>query len=192
MISYNSLSDSELTNLLKSDDSLAFAEIYDRYFGLLYVHAFNRVRDKEEAKDVVQELFTFLWANHATIEFKTNLSNYLYTATRNRILNLIGRKQIHERYRLKLPEYIITSGLTDHLVRERQLAEIIEKEVQALPPKMRAVFEMSRKYHMTYKEIAEQLDITEQSVRSHVKNALKILRVKLGIIAFLAFILLNK
>jgi RNA polymerase sigma-70 factor (family 1) len=192
MTSYNTLSDSRLTELLKLDDPLAFAAIYDRYFGLLYIHAFNRVRNKEEAKDVVQELFAFLWANHNTIEFRTNLSNYLYTATRNRILNVISRKQLHERCRLKLPEQVVTPVLTDHLARERQLTEIINKEIQALPAKMRVVFEMSRKYHMTYKEIAGQLDITEQSVRSHVKNALKVLRVKLGIIIFLIFILFNK
>jgi len=192
MANYNTLSDSELTDLLRLDDELAFAEIYDRYFGLLYLHAFNRVRDKEEARDVVQELFAFLWANHSSIEFKTNLSNYLYTATRNRILNVIGRKQIHERYRLKLPEQLIAPVMTDHLMRERQLTEIINKEIQALPPKMRIVFEMSRKYHMTYKEIAGKLDITEQSVRSHVKNALKVLRVKLGLITFLIFILFDK
>lgn len=192
MTRYNTLSDSELTDLLEADDRLAFAEIYDRYFSLLYLHAFNRVRDKEEAKDVVQELFAFLWANRQSIEFKTNLSNYLYTATRNRILNVIGRKQVHERYRLKLPAEIAAPALTDHLARERQLTEIINKEIQALPPKMRVAFEMSRKYHMTYKEIAGKLDITEQSVRSHVKNALKVLRVKLGIIIFLFFILFNQ
>lgn len=191
MIIYNSLSDPELVILLKSDDSRAFAELYDRYFGLLYIHAFNRLRNKEEAKDIVQELFAFLWENHNTIEFKTNISNYLYTATRNRILNLISRKQVHERYKLALPEYVLNTGFTDHLARERQLTTIIEKEIQALPPKMKAVFEMSRKYHMTYKEIAGQLDLSEQSVRSHVKNALKILRVKLGIVAYLAFILIK-
>ncbi len=192
MTDYNSLSDLVLTDLLKSGDQFAFSEIYERYFGLLYLHAFNKLRDKEEAKDVVQELFAFLWSKHTTIELRTNLSNYLYTSIRNRILNQIAHKQVHERYVLKLPDYFPSSGLTDHLVREHQLAAIIEKEINALPRKMRMVFEMSRKHNMTHKEIAEQLDISEQSVRSHVKNALKVLRVKLQILAYIACILYCK
>ena len=186
---YKSLSDLELVDLLKSGDQMAFAEIYERYFGVLYLHAYDRLRDKDEAKDLVQELFSSVWCKRDQLEPKTNFSNYLYTWVRNRVLNTIAHQQVKDRYRASLPDWIIaTESLTDHRVRERQLAAIIEKEIQALPVKMRKVFELSRKANMSYKEIAEKMDLTEQSVRSHVKNALRILRVKLGVLLYIFFI----
>ena len=179
----------ELVDLLKAGNQHAFAEIYERYFGVLYLHAFNRLGDKDEAKDLVQELFTYLWSKRNTLEPKTNFSNYLYTWVRNKVLNDIAHKTVEQKYRSVLAiEISAGEALTDHRVRERQLAAIIEQEVQSLPPKMREVFELSRKHNLTYKEIAGQLNLSEQSVRSHVKNALKILRAKLGLVLFLYFL----
>lgn len=186
---YTSMNDMELVDLLRSGNQHAFAEIYERYFGALYQHAFNRLGDKDEAKDLVQELFSYLWSKRSTLAPKTNFSNYLYTWVRNNVLNAIAHKQVEDKYRTVLAARIDTAeSITDYRVRERQLAAIIEQEVQALPPKMREVFELSRKYNLSYKEIGEKLNLTEQSVRSHVKNALKILRIKLGIVLFIFFI----
>ncbi|WP_316840006.1 RNA polymerase sigma-70 factor [Pedobacter gandavensis] len=183
MTSYENLSDSTLVERLHLGDHRAFGEIYERFFGLLYKHAYNRFRDEEQAKDVVHELFEDLWLKREVIIIERNLSNYLYTATRNKILKIIAHQNVVTAYAAKQVILIKPDeGLTDHRVRERQLAEIIEKEIQLLPPKMRAAFELSRKHNYTYKEIAEKLDITEQSVRSHVKNALKILRIKFGLL----------
>lgn len=185
MISYGDLPDSELTERLHSGDDRAFAELYERFFGVLYKHALNRLRDEDQAKDVVQELFEDLWNKKASLLIQSNLSNYLYTAVRNKVLKVIAHQHVVAAYAAKQSVYLQSEeGLTDHRVRERQLAAIIEREVQSLPPKMKAVFELSRKHHYTYKEIAEQMDITEQSVRSHVKNALKILKIKFGLIFY--------
>lgn len=190
MFDYSELTDNELADLLKRGNRIAFTEIYDRYFAPLYQHACNRLRDKSEAKDVVQDLFTTLWAKQDTIDFKSNFSNYLYAAVRNRILNIISHKEVQSKYFLSLPDEIDRQHLiTDHQIRERQLASIIEKEIQALPPKMREVFELSRKLHLSHREIAERLDISEQSVRSHIKNALRILRKKLGLMLYLSMFL---
>ena len=67
----------------------------------------------------------------------------------------------------------------DSLVRERDLARRIEAEIQSLPPKMRAVFELSRKEHKSYKEISDYLNISDKTVKKQVNNALHILRTKL-------------
>ncbi|MBB2149057.1 RNA polymerase sigma factor [Pedobacter gandavensis] len=186
MTSYYYLSDGELAERLHLGDHRAFSQIYERFFGVLYKHAFNRFRDQEQAKDVVHELFEDLWMKREHLLINSNLSHYLYTATRNKILKIIAHQNVVTAYATKQSVMIKPDeGLTDHRVRERQLAEIIEKEIQSLPPKMKTAFELSRKHNYTYKEIAEKMDITEQSVRSHVKNALKILRTKFGILIFL-------
>lgn len=189
MRTYQNFTDQELTALLRGGDSIAFTEIYDRFFSVLYVHAFNRLRNKDEAKDAVQELFTALWVKRESVSF-SNLSNYLYTSVRNKVLNVVAHKAVETKYVAALPQsMIIEDCITDHRLRERQMADIIAGEIAALPPKMREVFELSRMRNMSHKEIADQLGITDQSVRSHIKNALRILRVKLGLILYLVLLL---
>lgn len=190
MLTYHTLSDLELAALMQEDNHRAFAELYERYFGLLYLHAFHRLKDKDEARDLVQELFSNLWIRRAKLRPQTNFSNYMYSWIRNSVLNVIAHKKVEDKYLANLPDWFnITTKDTEFLVREHQLAAIIEEELQTLPPRMREVFELSRKNHLTYREIAERLELSEQSVRSHVKNALRILRVKLGAFNYLLFIL---
>ncbi|HEY0272531.1 MAG TPA: sigma-70 family RNA polymerase sigma factor, partial [Chitinophaga sp.] len=73
----------------------------------------------------------------------------------------------------------------DYRVREKQFMEMIEREIAALPPKMRVVFEMSRKSDYSHREIAAHLDIAEETVKKQIKNALKILRNRLGLALFI-------
>ncbi|SHF67406.1 RNA polymerase sigma-70 factor, ECF subfamily [Pedobacter caeni] len=187
MLTYSLLSDLELTVLLKEGDAAAYTIIYNRYFNELYVHAYSRLRDKEEAQDVVHELFATLWNKRAELIFKSSLPAYLYTAVRNKILDVIAHQQVESRYVSSL-QHFLQEGycVTDHQVRERQLAALIDKGISDLPPKMREIFELSRKQAMSHKEIAEQLNLSEQTVRTQVKNALKILRLKLGMMLFLS------
>ncbi|MNL67317.1 RNA polymerase sigma factor [compost metagenome] len=69
------------------------------------------------------------------------------------------------------------------------MTAMIEKEIAALPQKMREVFELSRKQNLSHKEIAEQLGISEQTVSKQVTNALKILKTKLGLMLYLVFLI---
>ncbi|MES2829236.1 MAG: RNA polymerase sigma-70 factor [Bacteroidota bacterium] len=185
MTKYKLLTDLQLWDLLKSGDRHAYAEIYERYFSVLYLHARNRLKDVEEAEDVVQELFLDLWSSSESTVIRSSVQSYLFTSIRNRILNFIAHKSHQEKYKVVTASTCNFESITDHLVRERMLRKLIEQEIEALPPKMKKVFFMSRREHMTYLEIAEKLNITEQSVRSHVKNALKVLRVKLGVLFYI-------
>lgn len=190
MKDYKLLTDGELFNLLKLDDRKAFAEIYERYKGPLYIHAFNKLRDKEEVRDVIQQLFSVLWIKRNEITLTANLSGYLYTAVRNRIFKVIAHKSVQSNYIVSIQQSIAsTEAITDYTVRENQLKQIIDKEIQLLPEKMREVFLLSRKSYFSHKEISEKLGISEQTVSKQVTNALKILRTKLGLFGFLLFLM---
>jgi len=179
MMTYDCISDVELAGLIAGDDHEAFAELYERYFNILYIHAMKKLRDKDEARDLVQDLFVHLWSRRGSLGQHKNIANYLYASVRNRVLNLVAHKQVADKYLLSLiVDDMRIEAITDHRVRETQLAGMIESEISALPPKMREVFELSRKLNYTHKEIAMQLNLSEQSVRSHVKGALRILRTK--------------
>lgn len=181
MHNYGLLSDHELTALLNADDPGAYTEIYNRYNALLYIFVYKRLREREEAKDLVHELFLSLWVKRAELSITTGLAAYLYTSARNRIINIITHKNISHRYIESFQSFIDEgNNTTDHLIRRNQLNAFIEKEITALPPKMRQVFEMSRKNNFSRKEIAFHLNLSEQTVKSQVHSALKILKVKLG------------
>lgn len=190
MDNYSSLTDPMLIDRIKADDRLAFAEIYERYWGPLYVHAFHRLQDREETKDLLQQLFATLWENRKQLTLTGHLSGYLFTAVRNRVLKFVARQQVSSKYIASVQHSLNNVVLhADQLIREKELAAIIEKEIAALPPKMREIFELSRKQHLSNAEIAEELNISEKTVRNQVNNALHILRDKLGLLGFLAFIL---
>jgi len=187
---YKDLDDYELTILLKEGDRRAFTEIYNRYHWLLHIHIYKWVRSREDAKDIIHELFSNIWLKHQTLSFSPNLSAYLYASTRNRIFNQFAHQKIESSYVRSLAEFIHQGEcVTDHLVRENQLKELIEKEVEAMPPKMRAVFELSRVENLSHKQISEELTISEQTVRKHIQHALRILRVKLGILSLFYFLI---
>jgi len=192
MIDYSQLTDPELIVLLNKGDQLAFAQIYDRYKFILHAHAVNKLRDREEARDIIQEVFTYLWSKHEVINISGNLSGYLYGSVRHAILNKITRKQVQEKYLDSLKAFSAQDNvLTDHRIRENQLREHIEKEIGMLPPKMREVFELSRKEHLNHREIAWKLEISEQTVSKQITNALRILKLKIGVLAYLALMLLR-
>ena len=181
MAALNTLSDNELFDLFKSGSHAAYEEIYNRYYAALYIHAFKRLQEREECRDIIQELFTNLWLKREETDVNGHLSGYLYTSVRNRIFDLLARKKLKSSYVSSIQEFALAGQVaTDYLVRKNQLAGIIEREIQLLSPRTREIFELSRKGHFTHREISEQLDISEQTVKSTVNNALKVLRVKLG------------
>jgi RNA polymerase sigma-70 factor (family 1) len=190
MWDYKTLSDSELTSRLKDSDHAAFTEIYKRYYYLMFVHAYKKLRDEDQAKDIIQELFTTLWVKREFGLNTTNLAGYLYTSVRNRIFDLFAHQKVESNYIDSLRDYIDTnkSVSSDSLIREKDLRAYIEKEVQALPPKMRLIFEMSRKENLTHKEIADKLSISENNVSKQVNNALRVLKTKLGVIVYIYFL----
>lgn len=190
---YSVYTDLELLNLLKGDDRSAFTEIYNRYKGVLFVHAYKRLKNRLEAEDAVHDLFARLWINREQLTLSTdNFSGYLYTIIRNNVLTTISRKGYADKYftgHWEQPD--ISNAETDYKVRESQLKEIIEKHVALLPTKMRVVFELSRNAQLSHKEIATKLGISEKTVKSQINSALNILRSKIGLAAFI-WLLVNK
>lgn len=178
---YSKQTDEQLTALLRTGDRIAYTEVYHRYKRLLYLFAFKRLGRKEEVWDIVHEVFLSLWLHHETLEISYTLSTYLHSAVRNRIANVIAREQVSTRYLDSFKNYLDEGyDTTDHIVRHKDLEALIEKEIAALPEKMREVFELSRKTNYNRKEIAAELGISEETVKSHMHQALKKLKVRLG------------
>ena len=180
MVTYTSYGDAELADLLRSRDRLAYTEIYRRYWRLLYAQIYKMLLDEEESKDILQELFGNLWTKADKIPKQHNLAGYLYVSARHMVLNSIRKRKFRSDYLNSIAEFANeASEATLHYLEERDLLAAVEKEIQALPPRMRQVFEMSRKQDLTHKEIAESLGTSEETVKSQIKKSLKILRINL-------------
>jgi len=188
MSSYSALSDITIADLLLSGDPVAFTEIFNRYWHKMFVHALKMTGDEDEAADLVQEVFTTLWTKAQAGEIQIqNLPGYLYMSTRNRVLNCMRQKKTQTNLEAALLSFIQDNqySVLDKIT-EQELASALDNEITNLPPAMRRIFEMSRKNYLSYKEIGQALNISDNTVKKQISNAIKILRVKFGIFIILA------
>lgn len=186
MTDYARYDDTRLVALLRKRDKLAYTEIYTRFWPVLFRHALRMLRDEDEATDVVQDIFAVLWEKAAALNLSGTLAGYLYSATRNRVIDRIARHKIEQHYLNSLEDYLKqgTPSADDELI-AAELAQRIEREVAKLPEKMRQIFSMRQQAQHSYREIAESIGTTEGNVKKQLYNAMKLLKSKFNVL-FLA------
>ena len=181
MVNYNRLTDLELVTLLKDGDQFAYTEIFERYHVLLIRHVYQLLQNKDEAGDLVQDILLNLWLKRADLNLTISLAAYLYKAVKNKVFNLLAHQKVANKYLAEIGAFIEQSNsFPDEKIREKEMAAIIEKEIQALPSKMRTIFLLSREEKLNYQQIAEKLNISDQTAKLQVHNALKRLKLKIG------------
>jgi RNA polymerase sigma-70 factor (ECF subfamily) len=181
MAAYRTYSDQELIALLKQGDHAAFTAIYDRYSPKIFYQVNQMLRDAEVSKDLVQELFITIWSKAEHIKAEAKLGGYLYIAAQNSVFKYIQRGKLQDNYLRSLAEFSTElNNTTADQLDEKELHVLIDQCIKELPPKMREVFELSRMQELSYHEIAAQLNLSEQTVKNQVSNALRILRGKVA------------
>jgi len=155
-----------------------FSTLYDHFSPRLYTHALRMLNDREEATDVVQDVFTKLWSKRSEIQISGSLKAYLYTATRNQVLDKLASRQVASKYQKFTADTLAGSfqELYDESAREQQLMKIIDSEVQQMPSQMQRIFEMSRWQQKSYNQIAEDLQVSPLTVKTQIARALKKLK----------------
>jgi len=188
----SNLADAALISLVKQGDREAFEVLYDRYSIKLYRQAYAILDDEEEAKDIVQELFVNLWNNVANIHSDVqSIQGYLYISNKNRIFKKLQRfklKQAHQDYLSHAFQEATASS--DVFLEAKEMKSKLDQQIAKLPAKMREIFLLSRDQHMSHKEIAEKLQISDKTVKKQINNALNIIRDNLGLKSGKALILL--
>lgn len=178
---YYSYSDAQLAELTLQQDDYAYKELYERYWPQLLSFARRLLRDEEDAKDVIQETFIKLHTKLGSIEVEQSVRSYLYRSVRNAIIDRAKHDKIKGNYIEGIRQYM-EAGYehADAQLQLKELSALIESEIEKLPPKMRAIFELSRKQYMSHKEIAEEVGIDEKTVKKQLSNAIIRLRSRLG------------
>lgn len=187
---YCKLTDEQLVGRLKSGDKLAFAQVHERYYPLLYNFSYKKNIDTEEIKDIIQEVFIKLWQSRESTNIITSLQSYLFKSVSNKMMDLfrhIKVKQEHVESLQNMMNCYDFSG-TDYSIREKDMEKLIFLEIEALPERMREVMTLRRNLDLSNKEIGIQLGITEQTVETHAKRALRVLRRRLIVRALLILI----
>jgi len=179
---YNSFDEAALTASLKEGDINAFETIYNEYWPRLYGYVFNRLKNKEIAEEIIQEVFYSLWMKHATIDFTSSLSSYLFTAVKYQIFNYIKSDQVRKTYasHFSLQTAKLTDNSNEENIAASDLRDAVEKEISRLPEKCQQVFRMSRMQHLSVRDIASTLNISHKTVENHLTKALRQLRMVFG------------
>lgn len=173
----NGYDDHQLLDLLKARDELAFTEIYNRYAPKVLYQIRQMLREEDVAQDLTQELFITIWNKSANIRAGANLAGYIYVAAQNSVLTYMRNGKFKNDFLTSLASYHdqIAEELGDELDVEK-MHTLVLQEIQNLPPKMKVIFELSRRPELSYKDIAKQLGIAENTVKKQVSNALQIIR----------------
>jgi RNA polymerase sigma-70 factor (family 1) len=178
MMLYSTFSDQELTLLLGTDDG-AYNEIYERHWASLYRAAFNVLKNEDATMDVIQDVFIWLWEHRNEIQVQS-IKAYLLVAVKYKVANYLRNEKVRASVYERLPEVDDHITHPDEEIEIKQLKDIIANFVNELPERCQLVFNMSRNEHMSNKEIADRMGITEKTVENQINRALKKLKVKMG------------
>ena len=183
---YRLLADEMLVKLLRAGDEEALREIYTRYWKPCYLHALRKIRSKEAAEELVQNLFVGLWERKLETPV-VHLEAFLFSALKYQVISYIRKSIVRERHlhvtRQQDADPRATEAETTLLLHE--LSEAIEAAIVQLPEKTRVIFRLSRFEHRSNKEISRSMEISEKAVEYHITQSLKLLRVHLKDFIFL-------
>jgi RNA polymerase sigma-70 factor, ECF subfamily len=166
--------DEVLLSRIKHDDSGALKILFEKYFSPLCFFSNQFVKNTDNAEEAVSDVFLNIWLKRGKIEIKSSLKAYLYTAVRNQSLNYLKRNKIHyEDIEAEDGENLSSDLNADLLINYEELKHEIDILLRQLPKKREIVFRMNRIDGMSYKEIAEILSISVNTVQNQMVKAAK-------------------
>jgi RNA polymerase sigma-70 factor (family 1) len=174
------LSQIETMQRVRNGDREAFQSLFREHYTMLCHFARKFVGDPDEAEELVQDLFVQLWEKRSQLDLNTSPRSYLFTAARNRCLNVIKHRKVREQHAESVKSGPQGSAIDPG--KQMETAELqarIQQAIAKLPERCREVFRLSRFEGKKYQEIADQLDISPRTVETQIGKALRILRQEL-------------
>ena len=173
----------ELVFRIKNGNKKAFEQVFHQYYGVLCSLAKRYMKDTDMSEEMVCQVFFHLWENRYNLEVDSSLKNYLIRSVHNRCLNALRHQKVVEKHAtdFAFDQSIGVESITPHdCVLQSEIETIIKKVVASLPEQCRRIFIMSREENLSHKEIADQLKVSVNTVKtqlsrgtSRLKEALK-------------------
>lgn len=172
------LDDNDLLFLFKNDPVKAYEILFKKYYKILCLQAAFFLRDKPQAEDLVLELFTEVWDKKIYKKIRTSFKSYLYRAVRNKCINA-GKK--NKLSRIDLENYIVSRPIKKEgvSIERKELEANINLALKEFPDQRLKAFTLVYLDNKKYQQAADEMGLSINSVKTHLKLALKTLRKKL-------------
>ena len=159
----------------QNSDQQAFKELYLVYFDRLYKFAFSILHSSEFAEEAVNDVFLNIWQKRSSLKNIESLKNYLFISTKNTSFNYLSkfRKERNTTLDDVLVRFEIDELTPETAFFSAEIRKEIEQAINQLPPKTKLVFQMAKVEGLKYKEIAQILDISVNTIDNHIATAIK-------------------
>lgn len=165
-----------LLGRISSGDEHAFRVIYDRYRKKIYSYALKILKDEDRSEDIVHEVFLCIW-QHSNLGKIENLESYLRVIVRNATLKLLRREKLERKVNTQMfVDWDEMNDSTEQVILWKDTRKLIQEAVDYLPPQQKIVFQLCREEGLKYEEVAERMDISRLTVKTHMQHALRFLR----------------
>lgn len=170
------MEDKALIIALKNGDEEAFTSLYHKYCNKVYKFCSLYFTNTSSAEEVVQEVFIKLWDIRSYVNENENLEGLLFIITRNMVFDNTRKNFNESFYQISILSAYDKAYDIEEELHAKDLKVYIDRLVNELTPRQKEIFCMSRYEHLSYKEIAEKLNITPKTVERHINDALKYLK----------------
>lgn len=164
-----SIEEKILIGEIQKSNHVVFQALFHEYYPKLTRFAERFIFNRQIAEDLVQNLFMHLWEQADKIYIQTSLKAYLYQSTKNRCLNYLRDLQIQDKHQLLYLQALL-SDTDEDWQEEDEIAKTIRDAIAKLPPKMAEIFELKYLQGKKQKEIAVQLHVTENTVKTQLNR----------------------
>ena len=181
----------EIIRRLKNEDKSAVDELFSHYYPRLYHFSKSILKVENGIDDILQDVFIKIWLNRQKIDNAETFNAYVFTITKNEVLNLIRTNLRDNTFRDELfLQAVAQEYQTQNPIEFDEIKTAIDKIVASLPEKRQQVFILSRTDGLSNKEISKQLNISEKTVEDHITHSIRHLKSSLkemGIVSLLYF-----
>jgi RNA polymerase sigma-70 factor (ECF subfamily) len=165
---------------LAEGDVSVFELVFEVYKKRVFGAALKMLKSQAEAEEIVQEVFLSIWQWRSRLDKIKDPEAYLFTITHNAIFTHL-RKASRDQMLLNaiLQHIALKQNITEETIAAHETSRLISETIQQLPPQQRAVYELSRLEGLSYNEIAERMHLSPHTVRNHLAESMKTIRVVL-------------
>jgi len=161
--------------IARYDDQQAYKELFVSFYNPLLQFALSFVKSKEQAEEIVSDVFISIWEKRKRVDSITNLKVYLYVATKNGALNFLTRQNRNVSNDLEdyAPELKSIYFDPEQLLITAEMIQRIKQAINQLPPRCKMIFKLVKEDELKYKEVAEILNISLKTVEAQITIALR-------------------
>ena len=161
---------------IREGDKQTYRLLFENYYKVLILYATSLTKNEPKAEDLVQNVFVNLWTKRDTLEIRSSIKSYLYKSVYNLFINDYRKELRNENVLDKIHYEVLQQSIEEEEHSIKSKLDWVNKEIDSLPPKSKEIFVMNKRRGLTYKEISKILDISENTVESHISRALKRIR----------------